>query len=225
MNYIGLYINRAEADRFRQQVEADRKTTWVIECCIKHLVAFIYDRVAKKRREAITVMHNAAQEGINNPAVFVERINNYFTSDYLMELSEIRVDYDISSVWRYIEEIVNSADQNDRAMHLRGSCDRLLVDNPDNGALHLLRAFATLLVNPESPEILNDIRLGVQLLRSKDDLSDRETAELIREFCQRLASVDKRHGPQIAENVILEMHSTWLQQFTHTYFRGVLIDA
>jgi hypothetical protein len=193
----------------------------LIKLCLDVLVDFIYDRIAKKRRESIQVMFNAAKEGINNTSIFADRINNYFTSTYIPELSKLRIEYSIEVVWEYIRIIINSGDVIDRAKHLRGSCDRMLVDNPDNGAFHLLRAYATLLINPDSLEIIADAQKGISLFQAKDNLPYDSLSYLVDDYCKRLIQCDPQRGQDITSELILNMHSKWIEDFTNTYFDGV----
>jgi len=225
MAYIGLYVSRSETDKIRRQIESSLPRTTVIESCIEVLVGFIYSRVAKKRREAIDIMHNAAQEGIKDASIFVDRINNYFSSTYLPALSQSRVEYDVSTVWKYIDEVKSSADVIDRAKHLRGSCDRILVDNPDNGAFHLLRAFATLLINPESQEIISDAQAGINLFKDKESWSHAEVLDVVHNYCNQLIQLDVRRGHEISKLLVLDVHQQWLEHFSQSYFEGVLVDA
>jgi hypothetical protein len=224
MNYLGLYVSQGELELLRSQVAADTAAT-VLERCLNLLVGFIYERIAKKRREAIETMHKAAQEGTKDPRLFAERINNYFSSTYLPQLIQSRIEYTLDTVWQYMAEIKQSADILDRAKHLRGSCDRLLIDNPDNGAFYLLRAFATLLINPQSAEILADARKGLQLFQQKERLAHAQMVDLVHRYCQQLVELDPQQGQQIAGWLIPELHQNWLEYFSQAYFQGVLIDG
>lgn len=224
LNYIGLYVSQNEVSNKRKELLADDGTP-VIQRCIKYLIEFIYDRIANKRSEAIKIMHSAAQEGINNSQAFDDRVSNYFNSDYIQELVASRIEYDDETVWRFVREVNSSADTKDRAKHLRGSCDRLLVDNPDNGAYHLLRAFATLIINPTSPEIISDARAGINLFQEKFSLSELELPDFVHKFCNYLIGADPQEGERISEELIVELHGNWLEGFTQTYFKGVLING
>jgi ATP-dependent DNA helicase RecQ len=223
MKYLGLYVAQSELAGFRSQIEATPAQP-ILERCLHLLVDFIYDRIAKKRREAIETMHKAAQEGIGNSQLFAERIHNYFSSSYLPQLTQARIEYTLDTVWEYIAEVRQSADQLDRAKHLRGSCDRLLIDNPENGAFYLLRAFATLLINPQSAEILSDAQQGIQLFQRKEALSHPQTMEIVHRYGHALIEVNSLQGQAIADSLILDVHQHWLEQFSKSYFQGVLIN-
>ncbi len=224
MAYIGLYRSSSEVERDRAELKKQSAET-EIEHCLVYLIKFIYGKVEQKRREAIETMYNAANEGIKNSQMFVDRVNNYFTSDYITEMKAYRINYDASIVWEYMDRVEESADLLDRAKHLRGSCDRMLVDNPDNGAFHLLRAFATLLVNPQNPEIPRDAHLGIALFQQKDALSQNRLGALVHEYCRRLSNVNVTEGRRLAEVLINDMHRNWLEKFSQTYFEGVLTDG
>ena len=75
-------------------------------------------------------------------------------------------DYTVDIFWSFLEKF--EGDQ-DSLNHLRGACDRLLTENPDNAALMLFRAFSRLLIiNYNKNDALSDMRKGWDIFIEKE---------------------------------------------------------
>mgnify|MGYP004069996397 CR=1 FL=1 len=102
----------------------------IIQKCCGYLVEFVYSKIAAKRLEAINVMEAAIQNGLDG-GDFEGFVNTYFDSKFTTDLREYLYEFTIDIVWEYIEKTHGEPDS---INHLRGACDRLLVENPDNPA-------------------------------------------------------------------------------------------
>ena len=81
------------------------------------------------RFEAINVLESAIIAGNEGDMQFEEFVNTYFDSKYTFELRDYLYDYTIYLLWEYM---IKTKGEPDLINHLRGACDRLLVENPEN---------------------------------------------------------------------------------------------
>ena len=139
-DYIGRYVSQEDKNKVPNDVMSFKGDSVIQKCC-GYIADFVYSKIASKRFEAINVMESAIRSGLNG-GNFEEFINTYFDSKFTTELREILYDYTIDIFWSFLEKF--EGDQ-DSLNHLRGACDRLLTENPDNAALMLFRAFSRLL--------------------------------------------------------------------------------
>jgi ATP-dependent DNA helicase RecQ len=192
----------------RASVEVQRGET-IIQKCLAVLVDFVYDKIAKKRLESINVMEQAIRTGING-GNFEEFINTYFDSRYTPLLRPYQYEYDISIVWDFIR--LTNGDP-DAVNHLRGACDRLLIENPDNGALHLLRAFARYLIpHYDKEQARLDFDRGLAIFRDQNKWNRDEYLSTLVCFVDAIIDHDASMRDLLGGILVAE-HANWLRQF------------
>jgi ATP-dependent DNA helicase RecQ len=113
--YVSRYMSHQEAKGVPDQIMQQKGNT-VLQKCLGYFIWFVYDRIKKRREEALNVMERAAQVGAypnENPEKskgecqrdFSDFVYNYFDSCYTPELREKLYDYDLDLVWQYIAEV------------------------------------------------------------------------------------------------------------------------
>lgn len=223
-DYIGRYVAPERARDVPDEV-LGYPEDHIVKRCIGHLVDFVYDQIADKRRGAVSVMEDAIQAGIEQgDEVFRTRVNTYFDSRYLPEIQEQVEDreFSLDLVWEYIDE---TGGVDDNVNHLRGACDRLLSEYTENGALYLLRAYTRCLMDGGSYEdFRRDFREGWRLFREINGLSRQEYLDVLSKYCRKLAELDARLEKPLSEEVAGE-HATWLEDFSQDFLQSYGADT
>ena len=217
--YISRYVSQSDAGLIPEQVQAHIGET-TIQKCLGLLVEFVYEKIASKRREAINVMESSirtALEGGN----FEEFVNTYFDSRYTPDLRNYLYDYNIDLVWKYIDQ---TSGEPDSINHLRGACDRLLIENPDNAAFLLLRAFARFLIPAyNKAEASSDFRRGWGKFKEIANWSRSELSEYLSKYSSLCIQFDPNLEIYMASE-ILNGHKKWVQEFNKSFI-GDLTNA
>ncbi|MCD6494576.1 ATP-dependent DNA helicase RecQ, partial [Candidatus Bipolaricaulota bacterium] len=219
--YVSKYMSKEEAKRVPEEI-AQRKGKTVLQKCLGYLMSFVYERIKKRREEALNVMEQAAKVGAypnDNPEKdkdacqrdFSGFVYSYFDSRYTPELRKSLYEYDIDLVWRYIDEVKGEPGS---TRHLRGSCDRLLVENPDNAALLLLRAYARIILAYSKEDVIRDLRRGFKLFKVKIGYSSTVKA------ASRCYREVERQGDQMLPAIqgeMIKLHLDWLREFNSRF--------
>jgi ATP-dependent DNA helicase RecQ len=216
-NYIGRYVSPEEKKRVPDQILASKGNTVLQKCC-GYLAQFVYSKIAAKRLEAINVMESAIQTGVKN-GNFEEFVNTYFDSRFTPKLREFLYDYSIDIVWEIMEL---SGGDPDEINHLRGACDRLLVENPDNAALLLLRSFAKFLIpyyNKE--EALSDFKKGWELFIDLKNWTRKDYLVNLSRYYRILIKYDSTQKKNLSP-IILNEHLQWIKDFNQKFIKGNL---
>ncbi|MFW9940370.1 MAG: RecQ family ATP-dependent DNA helicase [Candidatus Thorarchaeota archaeon] len=216
--YISRYESREEAANIFTQVEdIDKKTT--LRKCINYLIDFVYRFIAAKRKEAIDVMDSVINEGLKDNQAFTEAVNSYFDSKYTTGLrKDISDKLDILTVWKYIGK---TKGERDSIIHLRGSCDRLLVETPDNPILLLLRSFCRfLLTAADKSAAIRDYKVGWQRLKDLKSWKRIEYLDNLSKYYDLCVGYDKT-TIQYLDPLIAEIHIDWLKMFNKKFAEGV----
>jgi hypothetical protein len=168
---------------------------------------------------AIDIMEDAVRDGIDvGPDAFRVRLITYFESRYTPELRPHLTEYDLDLVWRYVHV---AGGTRDNVQHLRGACDRLLVDNPRNGSLLLLRAFTRLVLpGGDADGFRTDFRLGWRLFRDDRGLTWAAYASALSRFADQVEELD-RGARALVDLEITEAHGSWLKEFNATFLGGL----
>lgn len=147
----------------------------VIQECVRILIEFIYDEIAKKRRTAIDSMADLCERGLSKEREgglqIRKDIETYFNSKFLDEMRRDTDDgklFDKEILFRYLNYTNGITDELE---HLRGSAIRMLNDRPDNAAFLLMKAFSTLLLETQ-------VRKGKLIIKS-ETLIDQATDDLL----------------------------------------------
>ncbi|MCK4580552.1 MAG: ATP-dependent DNA helicase RecQ, partial [Dehalococcoidia bacterium] len=222
--YVSRFMSHEEAKRVPEEI-MQRKGNTVLQKCLGYFIGFVYDRIKKQREEALDVMEQAAKAGSypnenhekdrdECQRDFSDFVYNYFDSCYTPELREKLYDYDLDLVWQYIDEVKGEPGP---AKHLRGSCDRLLVENPDHAALLMLRAYARIVLGYGEEDVMNDLERSLELFKKRVN-----RLTLIRVTSRFYRDVEKQDNlalPIIA-SAISRQHLNWLKEFNQRFGGG-----
>jgi len=215
-NYIGRYVSAEEKSRIPEQILASKGNTIIQRCC-GYLANFVYFKIAAKRLEAINVMESAIVSGLNN-GNFEEFVNTYFDSRFTPKLRQYLYKYSIEIVWKLINE---SKGDPDSINHIRGACDRLLVENPDNAAFLLLRAFSRFLIpSYNKNDALSDFHKGWRLFRNIKNWARKEYLYNLSKYYRYVINYDSQLRKYLDNEILLE-HKNWLKSFNQTFLRGI----
>lgn len=216
VSYMGKYVSAEEKSRLPEQILASQGNTVIQKCC-GFLANFVYSKIAAKRLEAINVMESAILSGLNN-GNFEEFVNTYFDSRFTPRLRQFLYDYSIDIVWEIIQE---SDGDPDTINHIRGACDRLLVENPDNAAFLLLRSFCKLLIQSyNKDDALVDFHKGWRYFKDIKDWTRKEYLYNLSKYYRCVINYDSQLRKYLDNEILLE-HKNWLESFNKTFLRGI----
>lgn len=206
-NYISRYVSREKALQIPEEV-LEREGQTVIQKCLGYLISFIYNNIARKRRQAINVMEEGCKLAIEKGnKEFQQFVNTYFDSKYYVQFSEFLNDYTIDQLFIFL---LQTEGTKDNLLHLRGACDRLSIENPDNGMFCVLGATADLLLyDGGTKNVATEITKGWYLIKTNLKLSQKDfTASFSRyyEVVVGYNSIVKNH----LNLEILRIHHKWV---------------
>lgn len=173
-NYLKRYYSDLQCNKILGLVISKKLANPVKSSLLilaEYLVRFIYDEIAQKRQEGISVMQVACQEGVAeygkpDGMKLKEFIFYYFNSKYARRGFEAFVEgksekqnlsladrltaeprkSDLDILNEFLDIIGNQKDQSgafiNNVKHLRGATNRLISSYPNNFALRFLRAFS-----------------------------------------------------------------------------------
>lgn len=194
--YLALASESAHGSELRRSLHA--------------LMAFVYARIAKQRVEALNIMEQTALRGVDRPEEFKEAVTYFFDSSYLPVLRPHLNNYSDDLVFEICE---TSGGSSAKMSHLLGACNRLLPENPDNGALHAMRAFAIALLGYSDHDVIVELQAAVDcFIRYWGWLKPDQHKFLLRMRNQLSAVTDGRF--QIIDGMLINEHAAWLHQFS-----------
>lgn len=177
--------------------------------CLHALITFVYDRIAKQRVEALTIMEQTCVRGVEDPEAFREAVTYFFDSLYLPRLRPHLQQYDAELVFTTIEDTSGSAA---KLNHLLGACNRLLPENPENAAFRALRGYAIALLGYAERDAVS----------AMESAAEKFASVLGWERAEKLAFLDRLRrcfvmvpgvSTSVIDAVILGEHGRWLQKF------------
>lgn len=142
--YFELYLSPRRVDRLMEVAGGERLDL------ANTLIKYVYDNIALKRGRAIKEMRSICDGGLTDPEGLSRALQLHFTSKYyhpMMEDTEDGRSFGLPVLEKYMELTDGSTDLLE---HLRGSSSRILADNPRNGAILMLRAYAIFLLETRS---------------------------------------------------------------------------
>ena len=242
-NYIKTYYSDVKANEAIAPVDSYKGET-TLQKCLGFLIDFVYREIVKKRFEAINTMKMACYEGLkeNGNQPFKEFVDLYFNAKYARKNYRINeVNYSLTDwtdegknqnlqwVWEFITvvNIDKTGSQLDNLKHLRGAGLRLLIDNPDNACLLLLKAFALFILAADNENLLKEAKdsfiKGFLRFQASGQLS---VSEYMAGIFRYNAELEKYHlaSKQIIDNEIhflsLNVHTNWLEKFNHRFLEN-----
>lgn len=217
-NYLKRYLSNRRVEEKIASLENYEGS--IIQRCLKCLIDFVYEEIGNKRFSAISSMEEACQTGLLNDGNSMKKfIELYFNSKFLDDLNAYTnngKDFSPDIVWYFINEVGGSIDSWN---HLRGSTTRLLNDQPNNGALLLLRSFSVILL--ESNEVFieraqEDLIKGI--VAFEESGFDKE--EIIQKFKKEIRNQNPSKV-SIVEDALqildIKKHTLWLQNFNKKF--------
>lgn len=180
--------------------------------CCSALIEFVYERVAKQRVTALQYMEQTTRQGISDANAFQEQVTNFFDSSYLPILRPHLKEYSerlIFEIWADTGAAVS------KLSHLLGACNRLLPENPNNGAFHALRGFAIALLGYPPEDVINEFEVAVKCFQGYGEWTRQDAHRFLLEAKSQLMSVNPKKAV-ILDAVILRDHASWLHNFVQT---------
>lgn len=208
INKVIDYIKRYDTPEFVKSVEQDilsRQGNTVIQKCCAFLTDFVYDKIGKKRLENINVMERAIES-----LDFEEYVNVYFDSKYTPKFRRHLLEDQYDWIWPFLDKEVTG---HDSISHIRGACDRLLVEKPDVSSLRFLRAYANFCSHNKKDALL-DLHEGWKYHAKKFDCSERDYALFISILYKKLIAFSRDSGKYL-EPEFLNYHLNWLRTYNN----------
>ena len=195
------------------------------------LVKFVYTYIGKKRERAMMEMKSLCDMGVTatNSEEIANSIDLYFNSKYreeMLELTKGGPQFDLDLVRHFMGK---AGGLHDNLEHLRGSAGRILSDNPENGGLLVLNAYAQLLLETKVIDGLLHVRRQALFQRALKDLQDGLAAferegvdgtQIMRLFQGSVAEQNALLKPlleRLKDLLILGKHTQWLNEFNTRY--------
>ncbi len=222
-NYLSLYLSPR-----RVQEVLNGTTTGSMDLAAV-LIAYVYENVGQKRGRAIKEMRSICEGGVTDPEHLGRELQLHFTSKYYRPMLEDTGDgqeFDLKVLSKYMTETQGNTDLLE---HLRGSCSRILVDNPRNGGVLLLRAYSVLLLETQNDRgklkvrneklfngALEDLETGLDEYQG-NQIDPMHALEC---FSTDLLSHAEHLRPvldDLALNQTLRKHTRWVREFNHRY--------
>ena len=189
--YLQKYISVSRTEKLLSVIDQTANGIQVLDECLQILTGFVYSEIVEKRRSAIKDMEVACEYGLDEAGNMnmKQYINLYFNAKYLRDIEIEDETYNLKTdtegktfstkiLWKYIDVTLGKVDN---LKHLLGSSVRLLNDDDENGALLIMKAFATYLLNISDnskitnqrliSEAANDLIKGIFAFKSEEQQS------------------------------------------------------
>ena len=177
--------------------------------CLHALITFVYDRIAKQRVEALTIMEQTCVKGVEDPKAFQEAVTYFFDSLYLPRLRPHLQKYEPELVFTTIEDTSGGPA---KLNHLLGACNRLLPENPENAAFRALRGFAMALLGYAEHDAAAEVEIAVEKFVALFRWKRADKLLFLDRLRSYFLSVPSSRRVVI-DTVILNEHRRWLEMF------------
>jgi hypothetical protein len=138
----------------------------------------------------------------------VEYVNVYFDSRYTPEFRKKSGEDPIDWIWPFLDR---EASGSDSISHIRGACDRLLVERPDLPSLRFLRAFANFCSHDKNQAMI-DLREGWKYHQKLFNCTERDYASFLSIFYKKLIAYSRDVARHL-EPEFLNYHLNWLSTY------------
>jgi len=225
-DYLSRYLSSSRVGELVERAKTAQRGS-VMRNIAYTLIEYVYEFIGKKRARAIKEMQGICEIGVaSQDHGEIERtISLYFESKYtedLLEKTNGGGDFSLAIVQEYLEETQGITDNLE---HLKGSCARILTDNPDNGALLVLRAYSTMLL--ETKLIRGELLIRNQYLvdQALEDMENglsrfEENGMNLIEVLNLIRDNTLTHNPGLTSSLeevsillSVKQHSKWLKKF------------
>ena len=228
-NYLSRYFSKERADKVYIDIPKQKGET-VIQKCLGYLIDFVYNEIEQKRHKAIDSMEEACIVGLEKgPEALKEHIDIHFNSKYypfLVKDTKKGKEYSFKLIWNYIKKV---GDNIDNLKHLRGACTRLIIENPKNAAIILLKGFSLISLehrNPDSrlfKEGINSFHEGFLIFKKDKNLNFDNFSEAVYQFIEELIKLNSNLKDLLEEEIellFLKIHTEWLSNFNDKFLNN-----
>lgn len=177
--------------------------------CVHALVAFVYERIAKQRIQALTIMEQTCVRGIADANAFREAVTYFFDSLYLPRLRPHLQKYDSDLVFETIKDTTGSTA---KLSHLLGACNRLLPENPENAALRALHGYAMALLGYTESDAVSELESAAEKFASAFGWTRQKKLTFLDDLRRWFLRVPDA-STAVIDTVILNEHRRWLEMF------------
>ncbi|MEO8588811.1 MAG: RecQ family ATP-dependent DNA helicase [Flavobacteriales bacterium] len=221
--YLNMYLSQRRVENLMNAAGGERLDL------ASTLIKYVYDNIALKRGRAIKEMRSICDGGLTDPGGLSKALQLHFTSKYYHPMMEDTGDgrtFDLQVVTKYMELTEGSTDLLE---HLRGSCSRILADNPRNGAVLMLRAYAVFLLETRSDSgslqfrneklfngALEDLEAGLEEFHNNGMDPMVALGEFKRDVLSHADYLVQVLG-DLALNQNLKKHTRWMRSFNDRY--------
>ena len=223
--YLERYLSEERVRQVSATLDVSTAPT-IIRKCLECLIGFVYQEIALKREAAIDAMEEACEIGVRQgDGAFRDFLAVYFSSKYyplLVVDTESGKRAEFTTVWKYAKLTEGNIDN---LKHLRGACVRLLTENPENGALLLLKSFAILSAAKQKyflAEAIDEAMRGFKSFKKIQGIKFDEFLEAVERFQTILLTYSRTHKElitEMADLLLLNHHREWLQEFNNKVLR------
>ena len=217
--YLARYVSNATANGLLEK--HNLRTNPTLDSCVDCLLEFVYDHIAAKRKQAIQVMYTTAQAGIDNATEFTDRVNTYFSSKFTPYLRPHATNYNWELVMMYVARVGGNPDN---LKHLRGACDRLLTEHPENGAFLVLHAYSILVRGDQAEEELaiEDFVKGMYRFKNEGKMDWTDCATKAETLGCLIVQQNPSEGvKKLVGNAVEALHAAWLAGFNKRFLEGL----
>jgi len=186
LNYFGRYETPEYRDFASQRLESSAGQT-VVEKCLRVMLEFVYEKIEKKRRQAILNMAEAVETSSDG---------EHFRNQLMVYLEESRFTQLLMEIAKRIEpmewvKVASEATDIISAIQLRGACMRALESYPDHPGVLILRAVSELMIPQSSTDMaISEFRRAIRTLAKLPEKED--TRKAVAGF---LEIIDQKHLP------------------------------
>lgn len=222
--YLGLYLSPRRVEDLMKAADGERLDL------ASTLVKYVYDNIALKRGRAIKEMRSICDGGVTDPDGLSRALQLHFISKYyhpMMEATEDGRSFGLPILEKYMELTDGSTDLLE---HLRGSCSRILADNPRNGGVLVLRAYALFLLETHGDSgslqyrneklfngALEDLESGLEEYNTMG-IDPMEALGLFKRDVLSHASYLDQVLQDLTVNQNLKKQTRWLRSFNTRYY-------
>jgi superfamily II DNA helicase RecQ len=248
-SYIRRYYSETRTQKILGEILTRDGNTY-IQKALGYIIEFLYREIAHKRKKSIDAIQEACEIGANRGNwAMKEYIDVYFNSKYgragfeyeakgelingsLLDRTEEGREAKIQFIWEFIN-IATVQDLSGAQLvnlkHLRGACVRLLINNPNNFSLLLLKAFCTIVLEEErihNSTLIDEARVEIQtsfdLLLQQEEIRMVKLMDAINQYFgllkdnisrnEMLEIIDQTNELQLAHS-----NRIWLQTFNNNF--------
>ena len=242
--YLSEKLAIAQAKPVSEVVEKSSRNA-VIGKCLKEVVSFAYEQVAKKRLLAIKDVEDACKEslkhkdGLISSQTFKDFTHTYFNSKYarkgnttsdgrpaslLDDLSTQKSD-SLKLAFKYmnIPLVDGSGPTITNLKHLRGASQRLIRSNSEVATLHLIKAFTLVVLTSTDKNTFNDARQELQeflkIARTNKMIDSAAKAKKLGENMKKQILKYKTDIPELEKYLLLfdEIYINWISAWFHDF--------